>query len=455
MRLVHLALAVSILGCVMGAVGGCVTPEAAKPVGQNTEVGLRLEPADDLPRQNHPEVVERRWQSTGLAVPTATKSKAGAGGEVIGGAATVPFAVRLLPPRDLGGVVGDGEAFTLRIPIGSLGRPESVAGADEDSPVLLVLDRPGATFTFVGDRLPDRPGVVSRERGTARVTLRPPFVAAARRIEAGPTVEGLLRVAVVGVTVDELAQYRTLELSPNLTDIASLAYAGVAPEDIQVYYEAGYAFSTVELTQLSRVGVKPADAAAYSRAGLRYPAADLIRLQNSGVDPTYAIGMRDAGFAQDTRQITLLHNEGVEPTYAKRMRDLGVADNDAALIRLHDAGIEPERVAAYQQAGFKPSINELITLKGGGVSGSDAVAFKQAGYAFSQEDLLLLARWNVPREFVLSLKQPPYRALDAQRIVDLHLRRVTPEMVEVLRQPDAEGTVIGRRGGADGDGREE
>ena len=414
--------------------GGCQTPDAAPATGGSPEVAVRLEPADDLPRQNHPEVLERRWASPRLAVPEGAREGVG-----------VPFVVRLLPPRDLGGVVGEGEVFELRVPPGSLGRPASVEGGDEDSPVLAVLERPGATFTFVGDRYPERPGEVSRERGTARISLRPPFVAAARQVEAGPTVEGLIRVALAGVTVEGLGGYRKLELSPDLMEVASLAYAGVEPEDIQTYYEAGHAFSTVELTQLARVGVKPEDARAYSRAGLRYPAADLIRLHKAGVEPTYAIGMRDAGFAQDTRQIILLHSEGVEPDYARRMRELGVADNDAALVRLHDAGIEPDRVAEYQQAGFNASISELISLKTGGVSGTDAVAYKNAGYPFTQEDLLLLARWNVPRNFVLSLMQPPYRPLAAHQIVDLHLRRVTPEMVQALRQPDAEGTVIGRR----------
>src|SRR5690606_13852112 len=103
-------------------------------------------------------------------------------------------------------------------------------------------------------------------------------------------------------------------------------------------------------------------------------------------------------------------------------------------VLLHRAAISPQAVEVFQQAGYAPDARTLIALKQAGVQPADALALREAGYDFSLRDLMLLAKWRVPASFALALASEAYQHLSADQIVNLRLRRITPEMVRLLRQ---------------------
>src|SRR5690606_34252956 len=102
---------------------------------------------------------------------------------------------------------------------------------------------------------------------------------------------------------------------------------------------------------------------------------------------------------------------------------------------LHQRSISVETVSTFRDAGYRLQADQLILLDRAGVQARDALALRRAGYSFTLDDLMELARWRVPVRFTLSLMDERYEPLAADQIVNLHLRRITPQMVQALRRP--------------------
>jgi hypothetical protein len=301
-------------------------------------------------------------------------------------------------------------------------------------PIVIAVDPPGASITLTGSVI-DWP--YSREPvvgGIARVSFHRGFIDAARAADPRVSSEMLLRVALMGVTTRDLRQYAELELQPTIPQMIKLVQAEVTPGEVQSYYAAGYGFGVEELIRLKRAEVRVDHAVALDEGGFRFTADELIRLHDADVTPPYAIGMKRAGFAEDVETLVRLREAGVEPAYAQRMRELGVAPKVESLIRLHAHGISPQSVETFQRARYDFDADQLIVLADAGVSSRDTLYLREAGYDFSMDDLVKLAKWRVPASFSLALVSDEFEHLTADQIVDMRLRRVTPEMVRLLRQ---------------------
>jgi hypothetical protein len=119
------------------------------------------------------------------------------------------------------------------------------------------------------------------------------------------------------------------------------------------------------------------------------------------------------------------------------MRRLGVAHTDEDVLVLHQRRISPRGVAMFQQAGYMLTRDELVQVSARGVTADEAFALKNIGYDFSIDDLMKLRQWEVPTDYVIALWSDDFRPLAADQIVELRLRRITPEMVQAMRQHNA------------------
>lgn len=423
--------AVPVLAVAVGFIGGCVRPVED---GQDwAAIVLDLKPEDATPRGDRPTTLERAWIGFNLAEEKE-------GQPVIQGPETVHVRLRTGPADANDPQARASETFEVRNV--DVGRPRSSTG-EALGPTVITLDSPAASLTMTGGPI-DWP--YGREKvigGVSRVAFNRDFLGAAREIDAEPPTVTLLRAALVGVDAAELGRYGRLELQPSLDDVIRLVQAGVDPGSIESYYLAGYGqLSVEELIRLRQADVAVEDAVAFRRDGFDLGADDLIRLRQQDVTPEYARGLKQAGFAQDVDMLVRLRNEQVTTEYANQMKRLGVAPDEASLVKLHRARITPVTVETYQKARYTPNADDLLALQAGGVKAEDALFLREAGYDFTQADLIKLAKWQVPVSFTLSLMSPGFEPLSADQIVDMRLRRVTPEMVRVLRQPRERGNGV-------------
>lgn len=421
---------VGIRGALLLAVGlacasGCAM-QAKGPDGWGAIV-IDLKAVDTAPDAEPTHTIERPWIGFGLANPPGIDP-----GNPPPTPSTLHMRLRA-GPADEDDPAGE-KLEMIEVTGADIGRPGTTQGVIQEGPIVIALDPPAASFTFTGTRIdwPDRKEAVVG--GVVRITFNRGFVAAAKHADDQVTTQTLLRAALMGVSTAELRQYNQLELQPDMEEILRLFSAQVVPATIQAYYEAGYGFGVEELLQLRAAGVDVAHAVGFVEGDFRFDAAQLIALHDAEVTPGYAIGMKQAGFAEDVETLIRVKKAGVEPAYAAAMRELGVATGDAELIALHAKGITPESVETFQKAEYDLTAQQLITLHDAGVSAQDALYMREAGYDFSLEDLLKLARWKVPTSYTLSLMSDDFSPMSADQIVDLRLRRVTPEMVRLLRQ---------------------
>lgn len=421
-------LAVSLA---LATLTGCVTSQAPQDWGA---VVIDLRPADTTPATASTSTLERPWIGFGLAKPGAPESEQ-----------PTPSTLHMrLRTGDASEADPKGERLQMMEVTGiDIGRPTSVEPSATEArtgPLVIAVDPPGASITLTGAMIEwpysKKEPVVG---GIARITFNRGFLDAARRADPQASTELLLRAALMNVTTADLRQYNQLELQPTLEQIIQLVIAKVTPSEIQNYYQAGYAFKVPELMELKRVGVDVSHAVGFAEGGFEYKAADLIALHRAGVEPGYAIGLKQAGFADGVEMVIRLKKAGVEPKYAHRMRDLGVAPNVDTLVRLHDNDISPESVETFQRAKYDFNAEQLIMLDDAGVVAQDTLYLREAGYDFTIEDLVKLARWKVPTQFTLSLVSDDFELMSADQIVELRLRRVTPDMVSLIRQNRAPG----------------
>lgn len=409
-------IAAAITMLFTAALGGCATTASE----DFAVVLIELHETDHLPAPDLQQAVERRWVSTQLW-PLDGPPPAG----------SRELLVQLTTPTHTG--EKQSESYTLDIDPAHIGSPRTTQ-AQLDGPLVVAVDRPGASLAFAGGVVGKGDSSQPVYGGITRVSFSRDFLSAARQVDKNPTVVELMRAALLGLNADALRQYNALELSPSLAQVVELTRHEIPPADIAALYDAGYTFTVPELVRLDNAGARVQDAVAMREGGLNYDVNELIRLHNARVDAPYALGMKEAGFAQSVEQLARLRRVGVEPLYAQRMKQMRVVTNDRQLIQLHQAGVAPETVATYQQAKYEPTVTELLLLKQRGVNADDALAFRKTGYNFTLEELMRLARWRVPRDFVVALMSDEFEPLSTDAIVDLHLRRVTPDMIRSLRK---------------------
>ncbi len=405
--------------------GGCAALRANDPKDWAVIV-VDLKPVDETPRMDQAATLERAWLGFGLA-PRSAKEPAPTG------PTTVQVRLRT-GPTDAEDPQASG-LETFEIQNVDIGRPRTATGDEVDGPVVVTLDSPAASLTLTGGLIEWPYGREKVVGGVSRVTFNREFLAAAREAEPTASTITLLRAALLGLSASEMLLYHRLELQPDLDEVIELVQAGVSAGVIESYYAAGYGLSSAELIRLRVANVDVDDAVAFRRDGFELNADELILLREQDVSPTYARGMKRAGFAEDVSMLVRLRNAGVDTAYANEMRRLNVVPNETSLLKLHRARIAPETVETYQRARYRPTAEQLITLQEAGVKADDALALRDGGYNFTQEELIKFARWRVPAPYILSLMSPDYEPLNADQIVDMRLRTVTPEMVRLLRQP--------------------
>lgn len=317
-----------------------------------------------------------------------------------------------------------------------------------DNPVVLSIDRPGMSVTFAGSPRSGAPGDDVMHGGIARITLHEPFVNAARQLIAEPSNRQLILLALRDLTAQQVRGYAQLEQPPGFEQVLALADAGVDAVWIAELNHAGYRFDVQELIALKTAGVPTAEAVAMRQGGLRYDADQLIALHEAGVSSGYALGLHEAGFADTSDDVIRIHSAQITADYAAAMRQRRVATDTDTLIAVHAAGVTPASVDTFEEAGYVLGASELLTLTEAGVQADDALALRRAGYGFSLDDLLKLRRWQVPTDYALSLVAEGFAPLTADQVVDLRLRKVSPELVEALRQREI-GTDGGDAGNED------
>lgn len=406
------------------AAAGCTMPDRTPK--DWAAVVVDLEPVDATDRTTHPPTMERKWIGFGLVPPEGDAKAA------ITGPATVQVRLRTGPTDAKDPQARASETFEIKNV--DIGRPRAPTG-EAMGPVVVTLDSPAASLTLTGGPIEWPYGREKVVGGVARVTFNREFLSAARDIEPKSSTITLLRAALLGVSSAELRMYDRLELQPNLAQVIDLVQAGVAPSAIEAYYAAGYGLTVADLLRLQAGGVSVEDAVAFRKDGFEFTADELLRVKGGDVTPAYARGMKEAGFAQDVDMLLRLRSAGVSTDYANRMRGLKVATDESSLTKLHTASISPTTVETFQRARYTPNADQLIEFKTAGVKADDALYLRDAGYDFSHADLINLAKWQVPVGFTLGLMSKEFEPLSADQIVDMRLRRVTPEMVRALRQP--------------------
>lgn len=415
-------MAVSLLG-------GCKsTPE----LREDRFAVIELEAADRAAANTL--ALERKWAGR----PTPSRPPAdGAAAEAL------PLDLRLLLPADEADNAAESvDEYQMMLPAWQF-MGARTAPTPGDSPVLLVVQRPGVSIAFAG--VPVEGSRDPMMGGVARITLSPRFVEALSSIQPEPTVRQSLLLALQDVGPEDLVAYRELAQAPDYAQVMRLVDGGVDPGWAWRLNHAGYALTVEELLQLRAADVSADDAVSLRKGGFDYDADALLALRRADVPADYALGLKEAGYAESPTQIITVFEAGVTTEYAAAMRSRGVAEEAGTLIDLHHAAITAKTIDTYRLADQDPSAGELLRLHAAGVDVMDVLAYHHAGYRFTVDDLLLLARWRVPISYTLALVSDEHAALPASQIVDLRLRSVTPEMVAALRaERGAQGTVVTR-----------
>jgi len=318
-------------------------------------------------------------------------------------------------------------------------KPEGTGAPEDDGrpTVVVAIDQPAGSFTFTGNPVTGdkNAGPLPLKAGRVRISLHPSLVRAVRSVKPDASLRLALRVALEGLDGARIEQYAGLEAEPTLEDMITLHRAAVTPQTVAAYEQAGYAFDVPALLRLTAAGVTAGDAVELSTGGFRCSADDLIALHEAGVAAADAVAYREAGFADTAEGVLRLHAAGVPTSYAADLRKLMPKLDADGLIAIHGAGVTARDVRVYQQAEYRPDAKTLLILHAAGVRPDDALALREAGYDFAVADLIRLADWDVPASFAEAVMSPRHRRLSSGEIVDLWLRRITPEQVELLRAP--------------------
>lgn len=362
------------------AIPGC----AGRP--GEAEVAFQLAPGDHEPLTEPPMTVERPWQADRMWELEST-----------------PADQTLTLRVTLESVDETGQAMAVTVDRSRVGRPMDPQQAG--GPVVLTIDQPGASFTFAAALVGDG-GKYDDDRGVCRVAFHPGMVRAAQQLDPDPSVASLLRVALAGAEAGALLAYAALDPPPTLAEVTRLTLAGVTPRDIEVLRRGGYSFSFDEM----------------------------IALHRRGVSVDEALGFREAGFDPSAPELISLHEAQVTPDYAAEMRQLGVATAVDHLLTLKSEGITSREIATFKRAKYDLTLDQHVVLHRSGVKAQDALTLREAGYDFTYEELLKLRKWEVPANYAVDLVDSGFAHLTSDQIVELRLRRITPEMVATLRQ---------------------
>ena len=367
------------------AQAGCALFDT-RPANES-EITFHLEPDDVRPLSSPALTVERRWS----------------GAEMWDLNAAPPDRPLLLHATLLSAGTNS-ETHVVQIERGSVAQTPIIA-AGPAAPVVLTIDQPGGSFTFAAAPV-DNAEMWEMDEGVCRIILAPDFVSSAQQLEARPSTLALLRLALLGADAPALRGYASLEPMPSLTEATRLFAARVDAEDVQDMRAAGYRLNTDDLIMLRQRGVSVESAVTYRQAGYELTGRDLIRL----------------------------HEARISPDYAAEMSRLDIARSADELLLLDRKGITPQQVATLQQAGYDVPIETVIVLHERGVKAEDALALRETGYDLSVDDLLKLQQWDVPTDFAIALWSDGFRPLTAEQMVELRLRRITPQMVQLVRQ---------------------
>lgn len=413
-------LSCCVLGCLALVVplGGCQTLGLSGD--RTTPLAIRLEPDDAAPAVLPSGTVERRWTGSSLGSLTAED-----------GPDRRKIDLRLTDTQSQ--VV---RRRTISVPRTALGRPAAAADA-KASPVALVLDQPGASFTFTRGE--------QTTGGIVRIAFRNDFVTAASAFKPRPALDEMIEAAALGLDGDLLRRFLSLPVRLTLTDAVQLTAGGVTPDAVRRLDESGYRLSVADHMRLRSAAVSVNTAVTLRDAGLVYSVDELVALQDAGVPSGYPIALQATGYGGDAATVLRLHKAGVTTQYAARMRSLRIAQDADGLLRLHAANITPTQVDTLQRAGYELPIDTLIALHRAGVEAENVRQLRAARYDFTPDDLLRLAKWQVPTAYMLALTEGGYEPLTADEVIDLHLRRITPAMVHSLRQPQRGPSTAGGR----------
>jgi len=296
-------------------------------------------------------------------------------------------------------------------------------------------------YDHVGEPIGGGEGPAAMHGGVARITLHDPFIAAAQRLAPKLSVQQLLRLGLRDLSAEQVRGYAELDQQPTYQQVLALADNAVDPTWIAELNHAGYGFTIDELIALKAAGLPTAKAVALREGGLIYDAEQLIALHEADVSAEYALSMKASGYAESSDALIRLREAGVSTDDAAAMRQRGVAEDTRTLLDLHAAAVTPTIIDTFEEAGYALSAANLLVLQEAGVKAADALAFKKAGYDFSLTDLLKLRRWQVPSDYVLALVCDEFTPLTADQVVDLRLRKVSPELVRSLRQPQRDATA--------------
>jgi hypothetical protein len=416
-RVSQSAWALALVIALLGVSVGCATSSGGE--SDLAAFVIELNDADRRPGGAASQTIERRWVSTKLWNLDAKASQPAAR------TLLVDFA-----DRDRTG----GPTHEIKLTGRDIEQPDAARSVDPDT-IALAVNRPGASFNFTGMIASEADSKQKVYAGVMRVSFYDGFLEAARRAQRDPSVATLITAALRGVDANDLTRFAELDLQPSIDQIIQLVEAGASPANIQTLYDTGYRFTAAELVALTQANVRIGQAVALRRGGFDYSATQLVRLHEADVDATYAIGMKQASFADDVEQLVRLKGAAVTPAYARRVRELGVAHTVDDVIALFTHEVTPDTIAMFQASGYILTTDQLLEMKEQGVSVEGVTRMREAGYDFSREELLTLAQWDVPASFAVSLMSQAFEPLTADQIVDLHLRRVSPELVRVLRRP--------------------
>ncbi len=425
-----------VLAGVCGAVfvlGGCATVGDDNLNAAVTVLDLKAE--DYAERNFFPAVLERPWAGRPLPAHDVADEQDAGDTELIDVHVRLRQAgadAEQVPPQ----------SYAVRMPPWQAAAPGVLNDpAGEANPIVLVVDRPGLSMTFAGEPVGGRRGSATMHDGIARITLHDSFVAAAQRIAPKLSVQQLLLLGLRDLSAEQLRGYADLDQAPGYEQVLALADHAVDPTYIAELNHAGYAFEVDELITLKAAGVPTGKAVALRQGGLIYTADQLIALHRGDVSASYALGMKDADYADTADDLIRLRAADVTTDYAAALRQREVADSPQTLLDLHTAEVTPTIIDTFKEAGYRLGAAELLVMQQAGVKADDALAFKKAGYDFSIADLLKLRRWQVPSDYVLALVSDEFTPLTADQVVDLRLRKVSPELVRSLRTPQRDATA--------------
>ncbi len=283
--------------------------------------------------------------------------------------------------------------------------------------------------------------------------------------------------------------------APDKGELFDFSQEGISLDFVRAASSASLRSSPRDLLDLRNHGVNTSSIAGYAAAGFKDP-RDMIHLRDHGVSTEFAREARDAGYGRDARELTNLRDHGISTDYLRSWGDAGLTPSADELIRLRDHGLQADYATAWKTAGFNlttdelirardhgvstrfvrelgatgsvRSVDEVIRLQEQGVSPSfvralatrtpsqpdaddlsteDTIRLRQQGVEasyyrdllkanprFSPEDVIRLRQHGVPSSYISAISIEGRPPLDAETIIDVHDRGLSPDLVRKLRQ---------------------